>query len=66
MNNADLLSQMISNNEIRKITAQKQLESKQLAEKIQSDLDDLLRYENEPSPLPAELTDDRVSSRMAS
>ena len=44
-NNVDLLSQMISNNETRnslileKITAQKEQESRQLAEKIQPDLD---------------------------
>ena len=43
-NNVDLLSQMISNNETRnslileKITAQKEHESRQLAEKIQPDL----------------------------
>ena len=60
-NNSDLLSQMISNNEIRdqlileKNTVQKEHESKQLAEKIQPDLDVFLRDENEPSPLPTEL-----------
>ena len=60
-NNSDLLSQMISNKEIRdqlileKNTVQKEHESKQLAEKIQPDLDVFLRDENEPSPLPTEL-----------
>ena len=60
-NNSDLLSQMISNNEIRdqlileKNTVQKEHESKQLAEKIQPDLGVFLRDENEPSPLPTEL-----------
>ena len=63
-NNADLLSQMISNNKIRdslvleKITAHKEHESKQLVEKIQPDLDVLLCDENEPSLPPAELTDE--------
>ena len=60
-NNSDLLSQMISNNEIRdqlileKNTVQKEHESKQLAEKIQPDLDVFLRDENKPSPLLTEL-----------
>lgn len=44
-NNADLVSQMVNNNEIKdllileKITVQKEYESKQLAEKFQHDLD---------------------------
>ena len=44
-NNTDLLSQMVTNNEIKdslileKIIAQKEHESKQLAEKIQPNLD---------------------------
>ena len=48
-NNADLLSQMFSNNKIRdslileKVTAEKEHKSKQLAEKIQPDLDVYLR-----------------------
>ena len=51
-NNADLVSQMVSNNEIRdsltleKITAQNEYESKQLTEKIQPDLDVYLRDDN--------------------
>ena len=51
-NNADLVSQMVSNNEIRdslileKITAQNECESKQLTEKIQPDLDVYLRDDN--------------------
>ena len=53
VNNAGLLSQMISNNEIRdslileKITTQKENESKQLAEQIQPDLGVYLRDDNE-------------------
>ena len=71
-NNADLLSEMISNNNIRdslileKITAHKEHESKQLAEKIQPYLDVLLCDENEPSPLPAELTDESSFKRRRS
>ena len=48
-NNADLLSQIFSNNKIRdslileKVTAEKEHKSKQLAEKIQPDLDVYLR-----------------------
>ena len=63
-NNADLVSQMVSNNEIRdllileKITAQKEYESKQLAEKIQPDLDVYLRDDNKLSKLTE--TDDNV------
>ena len=51
VNNADVLSQMVSNNEIRdslileKITAQKDHKSKKLVEKIQPDLDVFLRDE---------------------
>ena len=56
-NNADFLSQMVTNNEIidslilEKITAQKDPESKQLVEKIQPNLDVYLRDDNEPSEL---------------
>ena len=56
-NNADLISEMITNNEIRdslileKIASQKQQESKQLAEKIQPDLDVYLRDDNETAEL---------------
>ena len=52
-NNADLLSQMVSNNKIRdslileKVTAEKERKSKQLAEKIQPDLDVYLRDDDD-------------------
>ena len=68
-NNADLLCQMISNTEIgdpltsEKITAQKDHESKQLAEKIQPDLDVFICDEHELSPLPVELTDESSFKR---
>lgn len=51
-NNADLVSQMVNNNEIKdllileKIAVQKEYESKQLAEKFQHDLDVYLRDGN--------------------
>ena len=52
-NNADLVSQMVSNNKIKdllileKITAQKEYESKKLADKLQPDLDVYLHDDNE-------------------
>ena len=66
-NNADLVSQMVSNNEIRdslileKITAEKEYESKQLRKKIQPDLDVYLHDDNELSELTE--TDDDVILR---
>ena len=51
-NNADLVSQMVNNNEIKdlltleKIAVQKEYESKHLAEKFQHDLDVYLRDGN--------------------
>ena len=52
-NNADLLSQIVSNNKVRdslileQITAQKDCENNQLAEKVQPDLDVYLCNDNE-------------------
>ena len=66
-NNADLLSQMVTNNEIRdslileKITAQKEHESEQLVEKIQPDLDVYLHDDNEPVEL-TEIDDSKKES----
>ena len=51
-NNAELLSEMVTNNKIQdslileKVIAQKEHKSKQLAEKIQPDLDVYLRDDN--------------------
>ena len=60
---------MTSNTEIgdpltsEKITTQKDHESKQLAEKIQLDLDVFICDEHELSPLPVELTDESSFKR---
>ena len=57
VNKADLIFQMVSNNEIRdslileKITVQKKYESKQLVKKIKPDLEVYLHDDNELSEL---------------
>ena len=69
-NNADLLSQMVANNEIRdslileKINAQKELESKQLVEKIQPDLDVYIRDDDELVEL-TEINDSGLNQRRS-
>ena len=56
-NNADLLSQMVTNNKnkdsliLEKITVQKEHEIKQVVEKNQPDLDVYLRDDNKPVEL---------------
>ena len=56
-NNADLLSQMVTNNKnkdsliLEKITVQKEREIKQVVEKNQPDLDVYLRDDNKPVEL---------------
>ena len=69
VNNADLVYQIVSNDEIRdslileKNTALKEYGSKQLAEKIQPDLDVYLRDDNDLSELTE--TDDNVILRLS-
>ena len=69
--NADLPSQLVSNNEIRnsiileKITAQEERKSKKLAEKIQRDLDIFLRDDNEPFAALTEIDDSTFKKRRS-
>ena len=69
-NNVDLLSQMVSKNEIRdslileKINAQKEHENKQLVEKIQPDLDVYIRDDNELVEL-TEINDSSLNQRRS-
>ena len=69
--NADLPSQLVSNNEIRnsiileKITAQEERKSKKLAEKIQRDLDIFLRDDNEPFTALTEIDDSTFKKRRS-
>ena len=69
--NADLPSELVSNNEIRnsiileKITAQEERKSKKLAEKIQRDLDIFLRDDNEPFAALTEIDDSTFKKRRS-
>lgn len=69
--NADLPSQLVSNNEIRnsiileKITAQEERKSKKLAEKIQRDLDIFFRDDNEPFATLTEIDDSTFKKRRS-
>lgn len=69
--NADLPSELVSNNEIRnsiileKITAQEERKSKKLAEKTQRDLDIFLRDDKEPFTALTEIDDSTFKKRRS-
>ena len=69
--NADLPSELVSNNEIRnsiileKITAQEERKSKKLAEKTQRDLDIFLRDNKEPFAALTEIDDSTFKKRRS-